>query len=63
MSNRTTSGSTWPERETIDFGVAKTDEFSITGAGFTCTRTMAPEQVRGDKPTLLVDITVWSAAI
>jgi eukaryotic-like serine/threonine-protein kinase len=42
----------------IDFGVAKTDEFSITGAGFTLGTPyyMAPEQVRGDKPTLLVDI-------
>jgi len=42
----------------IDFGVAKTDEFSITGAGFTLGTPyyMAPEQVRGDKPTVLVDI-------
>ncbi len=42
----------------IDFGVAKTDEFSITGAGFTLGTPyyMAPEQVRGDKPTPLVDI-------
>ena len=42
----------------IDFGVAKTDEFSITGAGFTLGTPyyMAPEQVRGDRPTVLVDI-------
>lgn len=42
----------------IDFGVAKTGEFSITGAGFTLGTPyyMAPEQVRGDKPTPLVDI-------
>ena len=42
----------------IDFGVAKTEEFSITGAGFTLGTPyyMAPEQVRGDKPTPLVDI-------
>lgn len=42
----------------IDFGVAKSEEFSITGAGFTLGTPyyMAPEQVRGDKPTALVDI-------
>lgn len=42
----------------IDFGVAKSEEFSITGAGFTLGTPyyMAPEQVRGDKPTPLVDI-------
>jgi serine/threonine protein kinase len=42
----------------FDFGVAKTDEFSITGGGFTLGTPyyMAPEQVRGHKPTLLVDI-------
>src|SRR5579864_654922 len=42
----------------MDFGVAKTEEFSITGAGFTLGTPyyMAPEQVRGDKPTPLVDI-------
>jgi serine/threonine-protein kinase len=42
----------------IDFGVAKTQDFSITGTGFTLGTPyyMAPEQVRGDKPTPLVDI-------
>jgi len=42
----------------IDFGVAKTEEFSITGVGFTLGTPyyMAPEQVRGDRPTPLVDI-------
>jgi serine/threonine protein kinase len=42
----------------IDFGVAKTAEFSITAASFTLGTPyyMAPEQVRGDKPTPLVDI-------
>jgi serine/threonine-protein kinase len=42
----------------IDFGVAKTEEFSITAAGFTLGTPyyMAPEQVRGDKPTPLVDV-------
>jgi serine/threonine protein kinase len=42
----------------IDFGVAKTEEFSITGTGFTLGTPyyMAPEQVRGEKPTPLVDI-------
>ena len=42
----------------IDFGVAKSEEFSITAAGFTLGTPyyMAPEQVRGDKPTPLVDI-------
>jgi serine/threonine-protein kinase len=42
----------------IDFGVAKSEEFSITGVGFTLGTPyyMAPEQVRGDKPTPLVDI-------
>ncbi len=42
----------------IDFGVAKSDELSITGAGFTLGTPyyMAPELVRGEKPTHLVDI-------
>lgn len=42
----------------IDFGVAKTEDFSITGAGFTLGTPyyMAPEQVRGGKPTPQVDI-------
>ena len=42
----------------IDFGVAKTGEFSITAAGFTLGTPyyMAPEQVRGDSPTPQVDI-------
>ena len=42
----------------IDFGVAKTEDFSITGAGFTLGTPyyMAPEQVRGEKPSPLVDV-------
>jgi serine/threonine protein kinase len=42
----------------IDFGVAKTGEFSITAAGFTLGTPyyMAPEQVRGEKPAPQVDI-------
>jgi serine/threonine protein kinase len=42
----------------IDFGVAKTEELSITGAGFTLGTPyyMAPEQVRGGKPTPQVDV-------
>jgi serine/threonine protein kinase len=42
----------------IDFGVAKTEEFSITAAGFTLGTPyyMAPEQVRGEKPSPLADI-------
>lgn len=42
----------------IDFGVAKYGEFSITGAGFTLGTPyyMAPEQVRGEKATPLVDV-------
>lgn len=42
----------------IDFGVAKSDEFSLTGAGFTVGTPyyMAPEQIRGRKPTHLVDV-------
>ena len=42
----------------IDFGVAKTEAFSITAAGFTLGTPyyMSPEQVRGDRPTQLVDI-------
>ena len=42
----------------MDFGIAKTDEFSVTGAGFTVGTPyyMAPEQIRGEKPTHLVDV-------
>ena len=42
----------------IDFGVAKTEEFSITGAGFTLGTPyyMSPEQVRGEKATPVADV-------
>jgi serine/threonine-protein kinase len=42
----------------LDFGIAKTDELSVTGAGFTVGTPyyMAPEQIRGEKPTHLVDV-------
>ncbi|HEX4592961.1 MAG TPA: serine/threonine-protein kinase, partial [Bryobacteraceae bacterium] len=42
----------------IDFSVAKTEDFSITGTGFTLGTPyyMSPEQVRGEKPTPQVDI-------
>jgi eukaryotic-like serine/threonine-protein kinase len=42
----------------MDFGIAKSDELSLTGAGFTVGTPyyMAPEQIRGRKPTYLVDV-------
>ncbi len=42
----------------MDFGIAKSDELSVTGAGFTVGTPyyMAPEQIRGRKPTHLVDV-------
>ncbi len=42
----------------VDFGIAKSDELSVTGAGFTVGTPyyMAPEQIRGRKLTHLVDI-------
>jgi len=41
-----------------DFGIAKADDLSLTGAGFTVGTPyyMAPEQIRGHKATPLVDI-------
>ena len=42
----------------MDFGVAKSGELSLTAAGFTVGTPyyMAPEQIRGEKPTHLVDV-------
>ena len=42
----------------MDFGVAKTEEFSLTAAGFTVGTPyyMAPEQIRGREVTHLVDV-------
>ncbi len=42
----------------VDFGIAKCDNLSLTGAGFTVGTPyyMAPEQIRGKKPTHLVDV-------
>ena len=41
-----------------DFGIAKADDLSLTGAGFTVGTPyyMAPEQIRGHKATPLVDV-------
>lgn len=42
----------------VDFGIAKTEELSLTGIGFTVGTPyyMAPEQIRGHKPTPQMDI-------
>ena len=42
----------------VDFGIAKSEELSLTGVGFTVGTPyyMAPEQIRGHKPTPQVDV-------
>jgi serine/threonine protein kinase len=49
----------------VDFGIAKTDDLSLTGAGFTVGTPyyMAPEQIRGLKPTHLVDIYAFGVVL
>jgi eukaryotic-like serine/threonine-protein kinase len=49
----------------VDFGIAKCDNLSLTGAGFTVGTPyyMAPEQIRGLKPTPLVDIYAFGVVL
>ncbi len=49
----------------VDFGIAKADELSLTGAGFTVGTPyyMAPEQIRGAKPTQLIDVYAFGVVL
>jgi serine/threonine-protein kinase len=49
----------------VDFGIAKSDHLSLTGAGFTVGTPyyMAPEQIRGLKPTHLVDVYAFGVVL
>jgi serine/threonine protein kinase len=49
----------------VDFGIAKSDDLSVTGAGFTVGTPyyMAPEQIRGLKPTHLVDVYAFGVVL
>jgi serine/threonine protein kinase len=49
----------------MDFGVAKSGDLSLTAAGFTVGTPyyMAPEQIRGVKPTRLVDIYAFGVVL
>jgi len=49
----------------MDFGVAKSGELSLTASGFTVGTPyyMAPEQIRGAKPTHLVDIYAFGVVL
>jgi serine/threonine protein kinase len=49
----------------VDFGIAKSDDLSLTGTGFTVGTPyyMAPEQIRGLKPTRLVDVYAFGVVL
>ncbi len=49
----------------MDFGVAKSGDLSLTASGFTVGTPyyMAPEQIRGVKPTRLVDIYAFGVVL
>jgi serine/threonine-protein kinase len=49
----------------VDFGIAKADDLSLTGAGFTVGTPyyMAPEQIRGAKPTQLIDVYAFGVVL
>ena len=49
----------------MDFGVAKSEELSLTGAGFTLGTPyyMAPEQIRGERPAPAVDVYAFGVVL